>query len=84
MGVFNCASNCGAIISPIVGGLILDYTSDNLIFLLDCGTALGICAVMALLLLETKNFDPIKYFGKLDYTGVKHKKISDDSKLALF
>ena len=81
IGVCNCAANSAAIISPLVGGLILDYTSNNLIFLIDCGAALGICAVMALQLLETNNFDPKRFFGKLDYVGTKIKKVPDESKV---
>lgn len=66
IGLFSSANCVASIISPIVAGLILDFTGGNFVFILIFATAISIVAFCSLWVIETRDYTPSS-LGPINY-----------------
>ena len=63
VGLFGCFSTINSILGASIAGVIMQSTEDNFAFVCVFSVSTIVSGISAMLVLETKNFDPDTYFS---------------------
>ena len=71
IGLFGCISSAVSILGTTTGGIILEHTEDNLVFVCLYSFVLIATGISAMFVIETNEFDPESYFSIPEVHGYK-------------
>ena len=71
VGLFGCISSVVSIIGTTTGGIILEHTEENFVFVCVYSFVLAVTGISAMFVIETNDFDPDSYFRIPEVSGYK-------------